>query len=165
MNPQKPQLVRGGVLKCLFPFEGNPDSPGPGPHYCLYVDSFEDEGKIFIVVAYGTSKMDRQLQDAHCVLDVSTELLSGSIIEPSQGVIHFLCDHLAILPFDSDWVYLNFSARLGIFKANHQHDPARRNLYNKFCAAERVLNDSAISLARHYLATKKPGLKPGSTLR
>ena len=162
----KPLLVRGAVLKCLFPFEENPHSPGPSPHYCLFVDDFLGvDGEHLMVVAYGTSKLDQQLQDAHCVLDVPTKLLSGSDIGSDQGVIHFLCDHLAIIQFESAWVYMNFSARLGVFKESQQKEPARRNLLHKFQEAETILNKSAIALVREFLAKKKLGLKPGSKLR
>ncbi|MDT8992770.1 hypothetical protein RQP54_17995 [Curvibacter sp. APW13] len=161
----QPQLVRGALLKCLFPFEDKPDLPGKSPHYCLLVESYEHEGKTFLIVAYGTSKLDAALQRAHPVLDIPTNLLSGSAIDANQGVIHILCDHLAIIPFDSKWVYMNFSARLGVFKPEHAMQPARRNLRERFERAEPVIRAAAISLLREFLATRKVGLKPGARLR
>lgn len=161
----QPQLVRGAILKCLFPFEDKPNFPGPSPHYCLLVESFEHEGNTFLIVAYGTSKLDAALQRAHPVLDIPTNLLSGSSIDGNQGVIHILCDHLAIIPFDSNWVYMNFSARLGVFKPEHKMQPTRRNLLAKFEKAESAINAAAISLLREFLASQKVGLKPGARLR
>jgi hypothetical protein len=158
-------LLRGAILKCLFPFEEKPDLPGPNPHYCLLVESFEHEGKTFLIVAYGTSKLDAALQSAHPVLDIPTNLLSGSAISANQGVIHILCDHLAVIPFDSKWVYMTFSARLGVFKPEHKHQPARRNLLAKFEKAEAVIYAAAISLVTEFLTHGKVGIKPGSRLR
>ncbi|CAM8643512.1 hypothetical protein MCEMSEM18_03571 [Comamonadaceae bacterium] len=161
----QPQLLRGAILKCLFPFEDKPDLPGPSPHYCLLVESFEHEGKTFVIVAYGTSKLDAALQSAHPVLDIPTNLLSGSAISANQGVIHILCDHLAVIPFDSKWVYMTFSARLGIFKPEHTQQPARRNLLAKFQKAEPFIKTAAISLVTEFVAHRKVGIKPGTKLR
>ena len=129
------------------------------------MNHFECDGTAYLVAAYGTSKLDVKLQSVHHVLDVPTEFLTGTDIGFDQGVIHFLCDHLAIVPLNSDWVYLNFSAQLGIFKESQQLDSRKKNLFVKFQAAERVLNNCAIDLAKSFLATKMPGLKLGSKLR
>lgn len=45
----RPQLERSAVPKCLFPFEDMPSFPGPSPHYCFLVESYEHEGKILLI--------------------------------------------------------------------------------------------------------------------
>ena len=161
----KPHLVRGAVLKCLFPFEEDPSSPGPSPHYCLFIESLVFEAHTYIVVAYGTSKLDFALQSKHPILDVPTKLLNGESIPSAHGVIHFLCDHVAVIPFTSDWVYMNFSARLGIFKKEYLTDPHRRTLLAKYEKAEPVMLRSSISETARFMISKLPGITPGFTLR
>ena len=160
-----PQLMRGSVLKCMFPYEDNPNRPGPKPHYCLFIDQFEYEGSIYVIVAYGTSRLDKQLMNAHRVLDVPTEFLDGSKPENDQGVIHFLCDHVAILPLKSEWVNMRFSSRLGCFNESHLKDPRRKNLLAKLSSMDRVLVNSACVRAKSFAVYNEPGLNPGATLR
>ncbi len=161
----KPHLVRGAVLKCLFPFEEHPSKPGLAPHYCLFVDNLELNGVQYIAAAYGTSRLDQKVLNVHHVLDVSTGLIQGSEIGQNQGVIHFLCDHIAVMPFTEDWIYMNFSARLAAFKAEHQKDPHRRNLLKNFNRMELTMVSNAIDAIHNMRVTGQPGLPATCKLR
>jgi len=68
-----PNLIRGAVLKCSFPYDTDPAQPGPQPHYCLYIDSIEVQGSRSIALCYGTSRLDEGLLRAHngAILSVS----------------------------------------------------------------------------------------------
>lgn len=46
----------GDVLWCAFPFHDTPNQPGPKPRPCLVVEQRAIAGRLFLLVAYGTTQ-------------------------------------------------------------------------------------------------------------
>lgn len=158
-----PNLVRGAVLKCSFPYDSAPTQPGPLPHYCLYIDSVEVEGSRYVAVCYGTSRLDEELLRAHsgAVLSVASQFIKGDM--PS-GVAHFVCNHVAAIP--EAWIYGNFVARLDFIRAERRRtDQRRQRLYEAFEAVEDVMERAALDVLNHFTSTGRIGLPSGTTLR
>lgn len=156
---------RGAVLKCRFPYDSNPHQPGPQPHYCLFAEETELADKRFVAVCYGTSRLDSALISAHegFIFDVSSNFVRGAMPGP---ITHFIVDHVAVLPLDKFWVYLNFEARLDFMREEkRQNDMTRRRLYAQYEMLEPVLKDAAFDALDSFLTSGQVGLPPGKTLR
>lgn len=165
-------LFRGTVVKCNFPFDVCPNKPGPKPHYCLYMDSVACDGKQYVAVAYGTSRLDTKMMDSHqgLILSVPANCISGSI--PSMSTdratisTHFIADHIALLEVNAAWIYPNFSARLDFIREEKRHgDMRRQRLFHSFEYFEKHCQRSANEAITLFLSTKRVGLPQGKVLR
>lgn len=159
------QFVRGQVLKCLFPYDNASDRPGPHPHYCLYVQDVEVQDKRFVMVCYGTSRLDPALLRAHSgmILSVRSPMIKG---EMPGDVTHIVADHVALLPCNDDWIYGSFDARLDFVKeSSRTKTPEHRRLYDAFVAFERVMKRAASDGMSLLIANGTVGLPPHITLR
>lgn len=159
-----PNFVRGSVVKCSFPYVDSPSSPGPQPHYCLFVDSFEIDGHQYYAVCYGTSRLDDALLSNHsgAIFSVDSNLVKGS---PMPGrVTHFVCSHVAVIP--DRWVYQNFSARLDFIRPERREgDHVRKRMYQQFESLEPIMDQEALIAVNYCRRTGKPGLPDDATLR
>lgn len=158
------QLVRGTVVLARFPFQHLPKQPGPAPHFCLAVDSFTFDGQQLLAIAYGTSRLDEALLQAHehRVLSVSSLLIRG--LNMPGPVTHFVTDHVAIVPVNDDWMERH-SGRLDVFKKNHAADPPRRALRAAFDKLYPVMQHAALAALQECEATRLFGLPQGKRLR
>jgi hypothetical protein len=154
---------RGAVVKVLFPYDTNPSSPGPKPHYCLFVDEFEFNGMQYVALCYGTSKIDESLLTKHngIIFSVSTAYIKGDAM--SAPISHFIADRIAIVPRDGKWILPDFNARLDFIR--EQKDGIRKNLYQAFCGFERSMEFNFLQTVRYFAETKKSGMPPGKSLR
>jgi hypothetical protein len=159
-------LPRGAVVLCNFPYDDNPNVPGPTAHFCIVVESFEHKGQQFAAVCYGTSADDQALFAQHHgnVMTVSSSLIKG--IEMSKGRTNFLADHVAIVPLNDKWFVPTVRGRLDIFRPEkRENDVQRARLFQQFEKLEKVMLRGAMIAAAHLLQTGKVGLPPGKTLR
>ncbi|MBN3761290.1 hypothetical protein [Burkholderia sp. Ac-20365] len=161
------RIKRGVMLKCRFPYDDAPHLPGMKPHYCLAVtDALHFEGKVYVLVAYGTSKLDEDLLRAHqgLILSVPSIYIKGATLPEATG--HFVADHVALLPLTSDWIYEDFFGTLDFVATAAQENDARRSrLYESFLAAEKAMLAASRDLVKSFFDSRQPGLKPGKTLR
>ena len=158
-------LSRGTILKCRFPFEDSPNSPGPAFHYCLFSTAIKVPGvSDHLIVAYGTSRLDDALLDTqghkHGVLSVSSNFIKGTM---PGSVTHFVARHIAVVP--AAWVDQRFNARLDFIRLESRKDQYRRQLFQQFEAFEHAMDEASEALYIEFLKTGKPGLAPGSNLR
>lgn len=157
-------LVRGSIVKCLFPYVDRPHTQGPLPHYCLFIEAFRLAEQQVIAVCYGTSRLDAPLMARHqgFVLSVDNSLIKGS--RPPGRVTHFVCSHVALL--DEHWVYPNFTGRFDFMRHDSRKaDPVRNRMFEQFLAMEPVMEREALNVLRHHQSTGRLGLPDGSTLR
>lgn len=161
------QVVRGVVLKCLFPYDSDPHQPGQKPHYCLVADvPLHWEDQHYVAVAYGTSGLDEDLMRAHrgLILSVDSARLKGSTLPGPVG--HFVLDHVALLPLNKDWIYSDFRARFDFMRPEQrENDRERQRLYEMFLLAERRMLAATDDLLETFDRTKLIGLPTGKTLR
>lgn len=157
-------FVRGAVIKCSFPYVDSPSSPGPHPHYCLFIDAFELSGDKYVAVCYGTSRLDDALLEHHsgAVFSVDSRFVKGS---PMPGrVTHFVCSHVAVIP--DRWIYSNFSARLDFIRPERREgDHVRQRLFTLFEVMESIMLKEALTAVNHMRRTGKPGLPGHAALR
>jgi hypothetical protein len=158
-----PCFLRGGVVRCSFPFQSQPHLPGPAPHYCLVIKREESEGAV-TALAYGTSRLDPQMLSAQrgSILSVPTTALTG-IHRPPGVVSHILCNHVAVLP--DAWIDPHFNCRLGFMRNEKRTTPHLRALYDTFEDLELVLFRAADRVFDAFKQTRLLGLTAGSTLR
>ncbi|KAF7964131.1 hypothetical protein AWV80_41755 [Cupriavidus sp. UYMU48A] len=161
------QIVRGVVLKCLFPYDNDPHQPGQKPHYCLVADvPFALGDQHYVAVVYGTSKLDEDLMRAHrgLILSVDSAHVKGSALPGPVG--HFVLDHVALLPFTKDWIYSDFRARFDFMRPEQREkDRKRQRLYEDFLLAERRMLAATDELLETFDRCKLIGLPAGKTLR
>jgi hypothetical protein len=155
----QPNLVRGAVVLCDFPFETKPTLRGPTRHYCLFVDQCSGlDGSPLLIVAYGTSRLDEQMARLHTpghgVLSVPSQFIKGSSM-PGK-VTHFLARHVALIP--PDWVYPKFSARLDFIRPERRTTAHHAKLYQEFELFEDVMDLAADKAVEYNLATGLVGL-------
>lgn len=165
MTPPAP-LAKGSILKCKFPWDSHPKVPGPFPHYCLLASVEEIEGQTLVAVAYGTSRMDRDLERSHSglVFDVPSTYIRGD--EMSEGVTHFVCDLVALLPYNDDWVYRNWRARLAFMRESERaNDRRAARYYEQFLSFELTLRKATFEALDDMLSTGSFGLPAGKKLR
>jgi hypothetical protein len=160
-----PQMPRGTILLCRFPFQTSPKLPGPLFHFCLFVDAFEHGDVNVAAMAYGTSRLDDALLEQHrgLILSVPAQHIKGA--QMPGPVTHFVVDHVAVLPMVDAWVQPRFIARLDCFKQAHDADPLRRRLRQQFEQLEPVLRASALDATRDMIKTRRFGLPEGKLLR
>jgi hypothetical protein len=159
-------LPRGAVVLCNFPYDDNPDVPGPAAHFCMVVGQYEHKGQQYAAVCYGTSADDEALFANHRgnVMTVNSDLIKG--IEMSKGRTNFLADRVAILPLNDKWFVPTVRGRLDIFRPEkREKDVHRTRLFQQFEKLEKVMLRAAMVAAAHLLQTGKAGLPPGKTLR
>jgi hypothetical protein len=161
-----PSLIKSGtVLKCQFPYDDAPHSPGPKTHFCLAVDApLEYRGRTYVVVAYGTSRIDDDLLDAHqgVVLTVKSSFIKGDPLPKDRG--HFV-DHVALLPLTEEWI-LPFHAEFDFMtKEQRGTDPQRYEIWRAFEFSKSVMFRATHEVLDHFLKTKKVGILPGAKLR
>lgn len=159
-------VERGAVLKCLFPYDSDPHVPGEKPHYCLAVNSpVSFKGSVYVVVAYGTSKMDDDLMRAHSglVLTVPAVRIKGD--RPTEERGHFILDQLAILPFNDLWIRPFLGKLDFIDEKGRGKDAESQRLYKSFVACSGLMYPYMRELLQHFLETRQVGLLPGKTLR
>ncbi len=157
-------FVRGSVLRCSFPYVDRPSRPGPHPHYCLFVDSFEIRDRIYYAVCYGTSRLDEPLLENHngAIFSVDSSLIKGSPM--SMRVTHFVCSHVAVIP--DRWVYRNFQARLDFIRPEgRKGDRLRERMYDQFVLLEPLMEYEALIAVNYVRKTGRPGLPGETTLR
>lgn len=151
-----PLLAHGSILKCAFPFDDAPAQPGPSPHYCLYIDHFTmGNGQLLVSCIYGTSKLDKALINHNHGMIMSVDVQQH--INVTQGrlagpTIHFVCDHVALIPCDQDWFYDGFQASLK-FTDTSDLNIRQREKANDLAYALRTGRREAILSAKHTVAT------------
>ncbi|WP_396334143.1 hypothetical protein [Burkholderia anthina] len=161
-------FVRGAVLKCRFPYDSHPNQPGPRPHYCLSVTQFESSGTLYAAVCYGTSKLDEPLLRKHAgmILSVPSSFIRGEMPGP---VTHFIGDHIAFVPYNSKWFYMDFQARLDyVREKDRQGDFKRQRLYQDFVRFEEIMAASVGQDVDFWAQNENRqvlGLPPGKKLR
>jgi hypothetical protein len=156
-------LVRGSVVKCQFPYVERPHSPGPKPHYCLFIDSLDVNSDKLVAVCYGTSRLDDDLIGRHngAILSVDNALIKGS---PMPGrVAHFACSRVAVIR--QSWIYTNFNARLDFIRPERRFDALRARMFELYERLEPVMVQAALAAVDHYQRTGRPGLPQDATLR
>lgn len=156
--------VRGTVLKCSFPYEDNPSGPGPQPHYCLFIEAVEVDGRWCHFVCYGTSRLDDDLIAKHrgAIFSVDSSLIKGS---PMPGrVTHFVCSHVALI--EEFWIFPGFQARLDFMHPKRRKDDKlRERMYQQYVAIEQIMVSQALIALNFYRDTGKLGLPTDSSLR
>lgn len=155
-------FARGTVLKCLFPYDTNPNRPGLQPHYCLFIEEVAIAELRYVAVCYGTSRLDDDLIRTHrgCILSVPSQFIKGNM----PGIVtHFIADHVALIALSKEWIYFHFHARLDFIR--EQKDPQRQRLYKDFEVFERTMQLSALDAVQYFSETGKAGLPFGKTLR
>lgn len=165
MTPPAP-LAKGSILKVRFPWDSHPKVPGPFPHYCLLASVEEFEGQTFVAVAYGTSRMDRDLERSHSglVFDVPSTYIRGD--EMPGAITHFVCDMVALLPFNDEWVYRNWKARLAFMRESERTEDRRAaRYYDQFQSFELTLRKATFEALDDMLTSGSPGLPHGKKLR
>lgn len=165
MTPPAP-LAKGSILKVRFPWDSHPKVPGPFPHYCLLASVEEYEDQTYVAVAYGTSRMDRDLERSHVglVFDVPRQYIRGD--EMSASVTHFVCDMVALLPYNDEWVYRNWRARLAFMRESERaNDRYAARYYDQFLSFERTLRLATLEALEDMLSSGSPGLPEGKKLR
>lgn len=160
-------LPRGTVLLCKFPYDEAPHEPGPAWHFCLAEDLYEHDGKIYVVVCYGTSATDDALLARHrgAILTVDKAFIKGIDMPKSRG--QFIADRVALLPYTNEFVHPTVRGRLDCFRAKGEQetDAQRARLLQQFERIEKILIREAIKCAASLFTKGKVGLPAGKTLR
>jgi hypothetical protein len=163
-------LVRGAVVKCLFPYDTKPNDPGPFFHYCLYAWHFAGaDGTTWVAVAYGTSRLDEALL-AHqngLVLSVPAKMIRRDRVQADElagAVTHWVTQHIAVVP--ESWIDARFSARIDFIREEKRRgDVHRQRAFELFTKHEVIMRESALNAVQSAITSGKPGLPPGQTLR
>ncbi|MBW5284132.1 hypothetical protein [Burkholderia gladioli] len=159
-------LPRGSVLRCRFPYEENPHTPGPTWHYCLLSGQYEFAGDILVAVCYGTSAVDETLFAKHrgSILTVDKQFIKGIDLPKDRG--SFIADRVALVPLHEEWIDLQHVGRLDIFREKKRMaDAQRASLFEDFGRIEKIMLRSTMDTAANFLKTGNVGLPPSKTLR
>lgn len=89
-----------------FPYQAEPTTPAPQPHYCLILDVFENEeasGEFWVLLAMGTSKKISELRAGQftVVPDNGNSFLKSGLPSPTKFSFERSC--LAKLPYNDQW--------------------------------------------------------------
>lgn len=155
---------RGEILLCRFPFDERPELPGPHPHFCLVVDSFEYNDQVWVAVAYGTSRNDQALQKKHPVIfDIRADAIVGS--ELTAPVTHILCDRLALLPWSPKWFKAEFRARINNDPQDRERSISVKCLQTDWSHVQKTLDSNLNAALKNWARKPKAGLVSGNALR
>lgn len=161
-NPRAPE--RGEVLLCKFPFGESPFRPGPNPHFCLVVDSFDFMSQTWVAVAYGTSRNDPALQSKHpFIFDIRSDAVIGAQL--SAPVTHILCDRLAVLPWSNRWFRADVRAHLNIDPLDREKSLSVKRLQDDWKSAQKKLDANLHAALKDWIKNPMAGLVSGITLR
>jgi len=160
------QYLRGSVILCDFPYQTSPNQRGPSEHFALFVEAFEDQGKRYVAACYGTSRLDDELLAVHggAILSIPTQFIRITSGKMPQGVGHFVCDYVAIIP--EEWINVRFAGRLDFMRSeSRKNDLLRNRLFGAFERFEPIMQLGAVEAAKHMKLTGQVGLPAGKKLR
>lgn len=124
-------------------------------------------GSVYVACIYGTSQLDPALLKHHAGKIMSVDVKQH--VQVNQGTlsgssIHFVYDHVAVMPYTADWFHQAFHARLK-HRDIHASEVRHREHAERLAVAIQVGEQQAIRCLQHTMETGYFGLQPGKTLR